>query len=475
MNNNFFFPSRRQVLAGLVAGAGSLALASCAQTGEPLKHYDTIVIGAGLSGLYAARLLEEEGASVLVLESSIRTGGRIFTLDDVPSKPDAGGMEIGQMYARARSIVSDLNIELSAFPSSPSGMAINYGAHTTTMSEWGEWQHNPLSGSLKKIPPYALMRSVTPNPNPLESLDSWLEKDAQKFDVPLADYLKTLGDNDITREMINISLQGNSVDHISMLGELRKARVGQFERSNGPSEMIVGGASRLPEAMANNLISPIMLEKKVTHIKRKGNRSIITCADGSKYSAEYVICTVPYTVLKDIKIEPSLPTLQQQAINEIPYLPATVFYFTSSEPFWESDGLPPTMWTNSIIERIFALASTDQPVAIFWGLINGNNALLFDKMAYAEQVQTILNEMKRIRPASAGKLTVHKIHSWTAYPHNKGAWAYWKPGQIKKFGAIYHDPHQSIHFAGEHTATLSAGIEGALETGERAAFEVLGV
>ena len=96
-------------------------------------------------------------------------------------------------------------------------------------------------------------------------------------------------------------------------------------------------------------------------------------------------------------------------------------------------------------------------------------------MAYAEQEQTILNEMKRIRPASAGKLTVHKIHSWTVYPHNKGAWAYWKPGQITKFGAIYHDPHQSIHFAGEHTATLSAGIEGALETGERAAFEVLGV
>ncbi|MDG1995536.1 MAG: FAD-dependent oxidoreductase [Emcibacteraceae bacterium] len=475
MSDNFKFPSRRQVLAGLGAGASSLALASCGQPGEPSKKYDTIVIGAGLSGLHAARLLEEEGASVIILESSMRTGGRIFTMDDIPSKPDAGGMEIGQMYARARSTITDLNIELSAFPSSPPGMMINYGDHNTTMAEWADWEHNPLPETLKKTPPFALMRSATPSPNPLAELDSWLEKDAQKFDLPLSEYLKNLGDNDVIREMISISLQGDSVDHISMLGELRKGRVGQFERSNGSSEMVVGGASRLPEAMAKNLKSPIMYGKKVTHIKRNGNNSVVTCDDGSDYSAEHIICTVPYAVLKDIKIDAPLPALQQQAINEIPYLPATAFYFTSSEPYWENDGLPPTMWTNSVIERIFALASAEKPVAIFWGLINGNNALAFDKLSRAEQEQTILSEMARIRPASSGKITVHKIHSWTSYPHNKGAWAYWKPGQITKFGEVYHAPHQNIHFAGEHTATYAAGIEGAFESGERAAFEVLGI
>lgn len=475
MSNNFKFPSRRQVLAGLGAGASSLALASCGQTGEPSKKYDTIVIGAGLSGLHAARLLEDEGSSVVILESSMRTGGRIFTMDDVPSKPDAGGMEIGQMYARARSTIADLNIELSAFPSSPPGMMINYGDLNTTMSEWATWQHNPLPEALKKIPPFALLRGAMPKPNPLAELDSWLEKDAQQFDVPLSDYLKNLGDNDVIRNMINVSLQGDSVDHISMLGELRKGRVGQFERSNGPSEMIVGGASRLPEAMAESLKSSIMHGKRVTQIKRSGNISIVTCDDGSEYSAEHVICTVPYAVLQNIKIDPPLPALQQQAINEIPYLPATAFYFTSSEPYWQSDGLPPTMWTNSVIERVFALASADTSVAIFWGLINGNNALAFDKLSRADQEQTILSEMARIRPACTGKLTVHKIHSWTAYPHNKGVWAYWKPGQITKFGEVYRSTHQNIHFAGEHTSTFAAGIEGAFESGERAAFEILGV
>lgn len=475
MRNKLNFTSRRQVLAGLSATAGALALPACVNSSEEKKHYDTIIIGAGLAGLHASRLLEEEGAELLILESNNRVGGRIFTMDDVPSSPDAGGMEIGQMYARARSTVNDLNIQLAPFPTSPRGMTINIDDHSTTMSNWGDWEYNPLPESIKKTPPFALMRSATPTPNPLVELDSWLEKEAQQHDLPLSDFLKNIGDSPLIRDMIDISLQGDKLENISILGELRKGRIGQFERSNGPSEMVVGGASRLPEAMAKSLKSSIFFGKKVTRIERNGNKSIVTCEDGSEYSANHVICTLPYAVLKNISIKPELPELQRRAVNEIPYLPATVFYFTSSEPFWEEDGLPPTMWTNSTIERVFALASIDKPVAVFWGLINGNNAIAFDKLSRAAQENLIISEMERIRPACRGKLSLHKIHSWTASPHSRGAWAYWKPGQITNFSKVYHAPHKNIHFAGEHTSTFAAGIEGAFESGERAAFEVLGI
>lgn len=475
MGKSFNYPNRRAVLAGIGGITGSLALSACYKSDEPLDHYDTIIIGAGLSGLHAAKMLQDEGGNILVLESSERVGGRIFTMDDVPSKPEAGGMEIGQMYARARSTIADLGLGLEPFPSSPPGMMINYDDHNTTMSNWTTWEHNPLPDDLKKTLPFSLMRMAMPTPNPLESLDSWLEKSSSQYDIPLSTYLEKLGDNDDIRKMINISLQGPSVDQISALGELRKARVGQFERGNGPSERIVGGASRLPEAMAASLQSEIIHNKKVTEVRENGAKTIIKCADGSEYSAGHVICTVPFSVLKNIRFDPGLPKTQQQAINEIPYLPSTVFYFSALEPFWEHDQLPPTMWTTSILERIFALASNTSPVAIFWGLINGNNALEFDKLALADQEQLILDEMARVRPSTTGKIKVEKIHSWGRYTHNRGAWAYWKPGQITKFGESYNKPHNNIHFAGEHTAMLAAGIEGAFETGERAAFEVLDI
>ena len=58
-------------------------------------------------------------------------------------------------------------------------------------------------------------------------------------------------------------------------------------------------------------------------------------------------------------------------------------------------------------------------------------------------------------------------------PFSKGDWAYWGPGQIKEFGREISKPHYRLHFCGEHTAIANRGMEGALESGERAFFEIL--
>jgi len=47
------------------------------------------------------------------------------------------------------------------------------------------------------------------------------------------------------------------------------------------------------------------------------------------------------------------------------------------------------------------------------------------------------------------------------------------PGQVAEFAGKLHVPHQRIHFCGEHTAVGNRGMEGAMESGERAAIEVL--
>ena len=66
-------------------------------------------------------------------------------------------------------------------------------------------------------------------------------------------------------------------------------------------------------------------------------------------------------------------------------------------------------------------------------------------------------------------------HSWSLNPYSKGDWAYRGPGQIKEFGQEISKPHFKLHFCGEHTAIANRGMEGALESGERAFFEILDV
>ena len=81
-------------------GAGALGAASARPSPRPALDADVIVIGAGLAGLHAARLLEEAGVEVLVIEADERVGGRVRTLLDVPERPESGGSEVGSYYAR---------------------------------------------------------------------------------------------------------------------------------------------------------------------------------------------------------------------------------------------------------------------------------------------------------------------------------------------------------------------------------------
>src|SRR5688500_7678453 len=91
-------PTRRDLLA---AGAAAAALglvpqaAMAAAKRTPSGDADVIVIGAGMSGLNAAWLLEEQGLKVLVLEGRKRVGGRVFTLMDEPGYPEMGFNSMG--------------------------------------------------------------------------------------------------------------------------------------------------------------------------------------------------------------------------------------------------------------------------------------------------------------------------------------------------------------------------------------------
>jgi monoamine oxidase len=87
--------NRRNAL--LTVGAAALG------TARPVRaaaRPDVLIVGAGLSGLYAAQMLEQAGMKVQVIEGSDRVGGRCMTRYDLPGQPEFGASQIGAMYAR---------------------------------------------------------------------------------------------------------------------------------------------------------------------------------------------------------------------------------------------------------------------------------------------------------------------------------------------------------------------------------------
>jgi len=141
-------------------------------------------------------------------------------------------------------------------------------------------------------------------------------------------------------------------------------------------------------------------------------------------------------------------------------------------PFWEEDGFPAQMWTDTQLENIFPVidATGKQNLVCMTG---GANARHLDAMSPQVLAYYVQSELARIRPASKGNVEVTRVVSWGRDPFSRGAYAHFAPGQIHRFQGKMAQPWQRIHFAGEHTAIASSGMESALESAERVANEVL--
>ena len=71
--------SRRELITSEgLAGLSAISLQHSSQATSATKDVDVVVVGAGLSGLIAARELRKKGLRVLILEARARTGGRMI-------------------------------------------------------------------------------------------------------------------------------------------------------------------------------------------------------------------------------------------------------------------------------------------------------------------------------------------------------------------------------------------------------------
>ena len=80
--------SRRRFIGTGACALAAAGLPAAARAVTNYKGHDVIVVGAGLSGLHAACILQEQGLDVLTLEGRNRIGGRVYTLMDIPGKPE---------------------------------------------------------------------------------------------------------------------------------------------------------------------------------------------------------------------------------------------------------------------------------------------------------------------------------------------------------------------------------------------------
>ena len=439
-----------------------------------------LVIGAGLSGLYTAMLLEELGARVRVLEASKRIGGRLYTRFDLPGHPEVGGNTIASGYGRAIDIAGRLNVELIDYaPRLFSGPApeLVVNGELISAADWAGSIHNTLPEEHRELMPWQIHATRLAGRNPLKSSTDWLNPQHASLDQPLYRYFvdQGLSDAEIGLGYDTNPYFGDSSWSVSTLMYLFNERWIAEQRAIGPAAYAVaGGNQRLPQAMAASLKNEVLLDHEVAAIESAGKLVSVYLKDGRKFNAAQVVCSLPLSKLRDVRIMPGLRGMQREAVRSLRYMRNTLIFLVPRKPFWKDDGLSPSMWTDGIAGVVTAQKFGDEPGEVTGLVVNarGWSADYLDRLGAAQAGAAAIAEIERLRPAARGALELGGYHSWWRDPFAAGDWAIYGPGQVTGFLPVVAKPHGNLHFCGEHTGTANRGMESALESAERAAAEV---
>jgi monoamine oxidase len=450
--------------------AATSALPVLSRCGSPPERAEILVLGAGIAGLYAAWLLQQEGIEALVIEASDRIGGRLLTLDHLKGAPEAGGQTLDAMYARTLALLGEFGIGTYPRKAYAPGFALHVNDTLLASDAWKDSPANRLQGEERGVLPQQLADFYLDRVSPLVHLDDWLKPEHRALDSrSLAAELARAGASPEALRLTEILYDGQGLDHMSALFACRKRLVakaggGQFFR-------IRGGSARLPEAIAARLPREVHRRRAVMEINTDPDGVECRCADGRRYQGRFALVSIPFPVLRQIILRPQPP--QWEIIRTLPYNKITQVKLAFRSRFWESDGLPPAMISDRPFEKVFAVPAQDGELNELNCWIDGQRAAKLDDREEHQIGRFVIQEIEAARPAARGQLDVLDVTAWGRNSYSKGSYHFWGPGQLTRFGDVARAPWGPVHWIGEHMSVLQQGIEGAMESAEREVLALL--
>lgn len=235
---------------------------------------------------------------------------------------------------------------------------------------------------------------------------------------------------------------------------------------------IRGGSDRLPAAFRAALGDRVVLRSPVTDIAA-GTPVRTTSMDGRTRESDRVLVTVPVPLLSRIRFSPALSPARAEAMGGgFRYQSATRVFVRFRTRFWEAEGLNGWGTTDWPEELWHPTWDTSGPEGILLTYVRGALSLELDVLDDSARVSRVLSHWERFLTGASSHVASGTSHSWQRDPWSRAAWAEPTPEQDRELGGELAMPEGPIHFAGEHISGARGWMNGAIESGLRAAAEI---
>lgn len=233
----------------------------------------------------------------------------------------------------------------------------------------------------------------------------------------------------------------------------------------------VGGMDRIPKGFVDNLPPVITYNAAVTRIQQTGKGVKVAYADASgkttEVAGDYVICTIPLSVLKNIKMDASKPFLA--AMSNVSYAPVNKIGLQMKTRFWEEKHW---IYGGHVYNDIPGIGTISLPSSgwhsqkgVLLGYYAfGGEAAKISALPPAERAKFAVTQGQKIFPEYAENFETAFSKSWHLDPHNLGGWAEWSEAGRKSAYPLLAEPDGRIYLAGEHLSYLGGWQAGAIES-----------
>jgi monoamine oxidase len=486
--------TRRGFLKGVgaaVAGTsvlGRFAGPARAAAGPP-PGTRIVVVGAGLAGLVAAYRLQQAGFAAQVFEASGRIGGRCFSgRGDFAEAQiyEHGGELIDNGHIDVKQLAAELGFKLDNLLQAETNGTEQLGYffdRRYTLAQMTDdlktiWQQLHSDVSAAGYP--TLYNSSTTRGRQLDqmSLFQWIET----F-VP-GGHSSSLGRMLDVAYNIEYGAETTVQSSLNMLYLLGFVGPGQFRTFGKSNEKfhIRGGNDQIATSLAAKLASQITVNTPLTAIKRNNDGTFtLTFANGAgsfTQVADHVVLALPFSLLRSVDFSKAgFNRVKTIAINELAMGTNSKVHLQFTSRFWRDQGCTGETYSDRGYQNTWEVTRAQPGTSgILSWYTGGNPGVAVGTGTAEQQAQTFLKQIEPVLPGATAKWNHRVVRDfWTGYEWTKGSYSYWKVGQYTRFSGAEKERSGNCHFAGEHTSQDFQGyLEGAVETGERAAAEILG-